>query len=145
MGFQVTLAPTSSHQPTQGWFCCSGGCDSWEHRGKYPLRQEGHLQLPPQGPGSCLASLLSHSPQGSNSSHEFCKSPDPQTQHWLPYSVKDQSVPRPVFPNKPAIPHCSSLLAPISHSEFTPLKPRTLPSGPFLLPAWNPIHLGCHW
>lgn len=81
MGFQVTLAPTSSHQPTQGWFCCSGGCDSWERRGKYPLRQEEHQQLPPQGPGSCLTSLPSHSPQGRSSSHELwtLQTPRPNT------------------------------------------------------------------
>lgn len=77
MGFQVTLAPTSSHQPTQGWFCCSGGCDSWERRGKYPLRQEEYQQLPPQGPGPCLASLPSHSPQGSNSAMSS-EPPDPR-------------------------------------------------------------------
>lgn len=144
MGFQVTLAPTSSHQPTQGWFCCSGGCDSWEHRGKYPLRQEEHQQLPPQGAGSCLASLLSHSPQGCNPIHELCKAqiPSPNTD-------------TPTVPKTSLCPELSSGTSQPSPTALTPgihfilwIRPSEVSDSafkPFLLPAWDPIHLGCHW
>lgn len=79
------------------------------------LRVQG--QIPTQAGGAPTAAsprpriTPSHTPQGSNSSPELCNPSDPT----LPLLF----VPRP-FWNKPAIPHCSSHLALISHSEFTP-------------------------
>lgn len=107
--FKLLLLPPHPTNPHGDDFCCSGGCNSWEHRGKYPLRQESICSRITPKDCDCSWPPLgwAATPQGGNSYHELCKlssSPNPT----YSYSVRDQFMLRPSLPNNPANLHCCS-------------------------------------
>lgn len=107
-------------------------------------RQSACNCLPPKDrdctwPPLCWATVLREvTPTTSSANHS-----DPPKQPPLTVSETSLCLHLPSQINPPPS-TAAPLLALISHSKFTSLKTRSLPLVSFLLPAWDPIHLGFH-